>query len=364
MILSFTLRLANFLVVNGGKRKRKRNQRKKMQRERQGKRVREEEDMNALALEPLKFKQATPAPFQVPFELEKEKAGSEEENELHEKHVHEKERSGEVGAWEEDGTLWRSHDPHPSEGHISDQGMPGLSTSTQELEESFVQKQIRRQQKEALRKAKDRSVPTKHLSAPHKQSAAQPRTSSSPHSKAKLISNPLSTGAKELEGSFVQSKIRRQQEEALRRAERIQSEEEEFQEAGAVQPLMQLVEAIFSLPQQRQQTQTRVPGGVTPQSRDRSTPGRAVAVSRPVNPPSGKGRSEGRRGGRNQGKNGRNSEGKRQGRTGGAPQLGKQEENNTNTSKQTQLRTSPGMCFLFFKPQVKVATVFSSLKLS
>lgn len=335
------IRLANFLVVNGGKRKRKRNQRNKIHAERQGKRLREENHMHAPALESLKFKQATPAPFQVPFELENELEGSEEANELHQKHEHEKERSGEVGAWEEDGTLWRSHDPHPSEGQISDHGMPGLSAATQELEESFVQKQISRQQKEALRRAKDRSVPTKHLSAPHKQSAAKPRTS--PSLQRKANSNSPSTDVKKLEGSFVQSKIRRQQEEALRRAEIIQSQEEEVEEAGAVQPLMQLVEAIFSLPQQRQQKQTRVPGGVTPQSRDSSTPARAVAVSRPVNPPSGKGRSEGRRGGRTKGKNGRVSERKRPGRTGGRPRLGKEEESNTTTLKQTQLRTTPGV---------------------
>ena len=164
----------------------------------------------------LKFKQPTPAPFLVHFSLPKQE--EEEEmiiEDLEAKHLHEQERSGCVGAWEEDGTLWRSHEPPPSQGHIA--GIPQIQAAEEEEKEMLV--------------------PSPSLLPPH--------LPPSP-----VISSPSPTfqSLHHLEESFVQSQIRRQQEEALAKEEEKEAEEEVEEESRVVEPLMRLVEAIFSLP--------------------------------------------------------------------------------------------------------------------
>ena len=165
----------------------------------------------------LKFKQPTPAPFLVHFSLPKEE--EEEEmiiEDLDAKHLHEQERSGCVGAWEEDGTLWRSHEPPPSQGHIA--GIPQIQAGGEEGEKEML-------------------VPSPSLLPPH----LPPSPVISPPSPTFQSLHPL-------EDSFVQSQIRRQQEEALAKEEEKEAEEEVEEESRVVEPLMRLVEAIFSLP--------------------------------------------------------------------------------------------------------------------
>ena len=132
------------------------------------------------------------------------------------RHLHEQERSGCVGAWEEDGTLWRSHEPPPSQGHIA--GIP----------------QIRPEGGE-----KEMLVPSSSLLPPPLPPIIPPST-------------PIFQSIHHPEDSFVQSQIRQQQEEALAKEEEKEVEEEE--ENRVVEPLMRLVEAIFSLPTVRPRT--------------------------------------------------------------------------------------------------------------
>jgi len=229
-------RLANFLFVHGGRRKRKFRDRKERRRKEkeQKRRMKEKESVQLIPqnahLEKsektgetdapdsaqLKFKQPTPAPFLVHFSLPKQE--EEEEmiiEDLEAKHLHEQERSGCVGAWEEDGTLWRSHEPPPSQGHIA--GIPQIQAAEEEEKEMLV--------------------PSPSLLPPH--------LPPSP-----VISSPSPTfqSLHHLEESFVQSQIRRQQEEALAKEEEKEAEEEVEEESRVVEPLMRLVEAIFSLP--------------------------------------------------------------------------------------------------------------------
>ena len=166
----------------------------------------------------LKFKQPTPAPFLLHFSLpnEDEEDGGEVED-LEAKHLHEQERHGCVGAWEEDGTLWRSHEPPPSQGHIA--GIPQIHAGEEEEEKEML-------------------VPSSSLLPPH----LPPSPVISPPS------SPTFQSIHHPEDSFVQSQIRRQQEEALAKEEEKEAEEEVEEESRVVEPLMRLVEAIFSLP--------------------------------------------------------------------------------------------------------------------
>ena len=189
--------------MNGGKRRRSRQDRRK-------------KNKSKKKAEPLKFKESTPAPFLINLVLD---GGNEEGGEDDQKHCHEKEkeRSGVVGAWEEDGTLWRSHDPPPSKDHNVDHEIPRMSHGSGKqqpaapsssllppnlLQESFVQAQIRVQQEATLRKRQQ----------------------------------------EELRREQQEAVLRKEQQEELRRAEIIQSEEED----QVVQPLMRLVEAVFN----------------------------------------------------------------------------------------------------------------------
>merc|ERR1719264_2526651 len=167
----------------------------------------------------LRFKQPTPAPFLLHFALPMvdEDRGEEIVEDEEAKHLHEQERSGCVGAWEEDGTLWRSHDPPPSQGHIA--GIPQIQAGEEEEGE------------------KEMLVPSPSLLPPH----LPPSPVISPPS-------PTFHSLHHPEDSFVQSQIRRQQEEALAKEEEKEAEEELEEESRVVEPLMRLVEAIFSLP--------------------------------------------------------------------------------------------------------------------
>merc|ERR1719222_38850 len=129
----------------------------------------------------LRFKQPTPAPFLMHFALPMvdEDRGEEIVEDEEAKHLHEQERSGCVGAWEEDGTLWRSHEPPPPQGHIA--GIPQIQAGGEEGEE------------------KEMLVPSPSLLPPH--------LPPSP-----VISPPTFHSLHHPEDSFVQSQIRRQQE--------------------------------------------------------------------------------------------------------------------------------------------------------
>lgn len=173
----------------------------------------------------LKFKQPTPAPFLLHFALpmDNEEGGEEIIEDEEAKHLHEQERSGCVGAWEEDGTLWRSHEPPPSQGHIA--GIPQTQAGGEEEGE------------------KEMLVPSPSLLPPH----LPPSPVISPPS-------PTFQSLHHPQDSFVQSQIRRQQEEALAKEEEKEAEEELEEESRVVEPLMRLVEAIFSLPTVRPRT--------------------------------------------------------------------------------------------------------------
>ena len=244
-------RLANFLFVHGGRRKRKFRERKEQRRRKEKERQRKEKDdvQAKTDLEEesaqLKFKRPTPAPFLVHFSLPMEdkqvdEGIDEEVNEVFDeevdeeadleidlktKHLHEQVQSGCVGAWEEDGTLWRSHEPPPSQGHIAE--IP----------------QIRAGGGEGGLAKKEMLVPSPSLLPPHLP----------PSQVTSSVNPPVFHSVHHPEDSFVQSQIRRQQEEALARqevdkkvVEEVEVEEEE--ENKVVEPLMRLVEAIFSLP--------------------------------------------------------------------------------------------------------------------
>ena len=227
--------MANFLFVHGGRRKRKfreRKERRRKEKEEQRRKEKEnvqpersENDLEGIRGEEeevsdspqLRFKPPTPAPFLLHFALPMED-GEEVIEDEEARHLHEQERSGCVGAWEEDGTLWRSHEPPPSQGHIA--GIP----------------QIRPEGGE-----KEMLVPSSSLLPP-------------PLPPIPVIppSTPIFQSIHHPEDSFVQSQIRQQQEEALAKEEEKEVEEEE--ENRVVEPLMRLVEAIFSLPTVRPRT--------------------------------------------------------------------------------------------------------------
>ena len=246
-------RLANFLFVHGGRRKRKFRERKEQRRRKEKEKERqrkEKDDVQAKTdLEEesaqLKFKRPTPAPFLVHFSLpmedkEVDEGIDEEVNEVFDEEVdeeadleidlktqqlHEQVQSGCVGAWEEDGTLWRSHEPPPSQGHIAE--IP----------------QIRAGGGEGGLAKKEMLVPSPSLLPPHLP----------PSQVTSSVNPPVFHSVHHPEDSFVQSQIRRQQEEALARQEVDKKvveevEEEEEEENKVVEPLMRLVEAIFSLP--------------------------------------------------------------------------------------------------------------------
>ena len=226
--------MANFLFVHGGRRKRKfreRKERRRKEKEEQRRKEKEnvqpersENDLEGIRVEEeeevsdspqLRFKPPTPAPFLLHFALPMED-GEEVIEDEEARHLHEQERSGCVGAWEEDGTLWRSHEPPPSQGHIA--GIP----------------QIRPEGGE-----KEMLVPSSSLLPPPLPPIIPPST-------------PIFQSIHHPEDSFVQSQIRQQQEEALAKEEEKEVEEEE--ENRVVEPLMRLVEAIFSLPTVRPRT--------------------------------------------------------------------------------------------------------------
>jgi len=151
--------------------------------------------------------------------------------------------SGEVGAWESDGTLWRSHEP-PSPEVISGTPSPSLLPPDRP-HDSFVQTQIRRQQEAALERQQMEALQRQFQLERQVQLERQQELD---------MKMELERQIEEEKQLILERQVKLKKEAAIKTAE----EEEAENEAKAIEPLMALVEAIFSLPPAPTRTHTKV----------------------------------------------------------------------------------------------------------